>query len=157
MKQWVGGFLFADIRTKVLLIRKDHPTWMRGKLNGVGGSIEHGESALDAMKREFLEETGINIRNWNHFASLSGSNEKGEPWIVYWYVAAITSSKYHPPQVQTGENSEPVHWFSVDSIIDGCNGPIMPNLKWLILMAKANLDGIDRALGFNIQERYKID
>ena len=30
-----------------------------GKYNGIGGHVEQGESALEAAKRELLEETGL--------------------------------------------------------------------------------------------------
>lgn len=53
------GFAFSEDRTHVLLLRKNRPAWQAGKLNGVGGKVEEGEPPLDAMVREFREETGI--------------------------------------------------------------------------------------------------
>ncbi len=45
---------------RVLLIRvpADKGAWA-GKLNGIGGHIEQGESAHDSASREILEETGL--------------------------------------------------------------------------------------------------
>ena len=51
------GFAF-DHRGNVALIQKLRPAWQVGKLNGIGGHIEEGETATEAMVREFREETG---------------------------------------------------------------------------------------------------
>ena len=55
----VVGFMFSVLKSSVVLIKKERPKWQEGKLNGVGGKVEKGESPFDAMKREFLEETGL--------------------------------------------------------------------------------------------------
>lgn len=56
-RRYVLGFLFSEDGSRVLLIWKNRPAWQAGKLNGIGGKIEDGEQPLDAMKREFVEET----------------------------------------------------------------------------------------------------
>lgn len=61
MKQQVLGFLMSRDRRRVALIKKKRPEWMAGKLNGIGGTVEDGESAAEAMSREFREETGVTI------------------------------------------------------------------------------------------------
>lgn len=59
MKHYVVGFYFSNDFEYVVLIQKNRPDWQKGMLNGVGGHIEPNERAIDAMVREFLEETGI--------------------------------------------------------------------------------------------------
>ena len=66
---YVAGFLFSADLSKVLLIRKLKPAWQAGKLNGVGGKVEPGETPTAAMVREFYEEAGGHIYNWKYFAS----------------------------------------------------------------------------------------
>ena len=34
-QEWVAGFLFNDLVDRVVLIRKTHPEWQAGKLNGM--------------------------------------------------------------------------------------------------------------------------
>ena len=60
----------------VLLIRKQRPTWQKGRLNGVGGHVEPGETYLEALIREVKEEVGIETRpeEWRHFATLEGKD-----------------------------------------------------------------------------------
>jgi 8-oxo-dGTP pyrophosphatase MutT (NUDIX family) len=55
--RYVVGFLFSEDESRVLLVWKNRPAWQDGKLNGVGGKIEAGETPLQAMEREFKEET----------------------------------------------------------------------------------------------------
>ena len=171
--RYVAGLLFGNIRSRiaanveVLLIRKSHPSWMKGKLNGIGGHIEQGELAEYAMNREFAEETGLDpidvgSWHWKHFATISGTepDPAKEPWVVYWYTAAIRESRNYP-SFETSNiglaKDEPVAWFNVESIIRRTRDDIMPNLCWLIYMAKACIEGVDRALNFRIEEGYSAE
>lgn len=65
------GFAFSPLGDKVVLIRKHRPRWQAGRLNGVGGHVEEGETPFDAMRREFREETGVWVHDWTHFATLN--------------------------------------------------------------------------------------
>jgi len=69
---YVLGFVFNKSRTKVALIKKNRPEWQAGKLNGIGGKIEENEACVDAMSREFLEETGyfIERNEWRHVLTM---------------------------------------------------------------------------------------
>jgi 8-oxo-dGTP pyrophosphatase MutT (NUDIX family) len=58
IQEYVLGFVFNLDKTKVALMRKTKPEWQRGRLNGIGGKIELGETSITAMHREFKEETG---------------------------------------------------------------------------------------------------
>lgn len=64
-KKYVVGFLFSEDRTVVALIRKNRPDWQKGRLNGIGGKVEDGETYLEAMVREFEEETGVVQQQWD--------------------------------------------------------------------------------------------
>ena len=56
----------------VVLIKKERPKWQKGFLNGVGGKLEKNETALEAMIREFFEETGqmTTADQWIHAGEL---------------------------------------------------------------------------------------
>lgn len=62
----VLGFYFSTDRREVLLIHKNRgPHGMAGRVNGIGGKIE--PSDLDpaaAMRREFEEEAGKTVEDW---------------------------------------------------------------------------------------------
>lgn len=59
MKHFAIGFVFNKTKDKVLLIEKRKPPWQAGHWNGPGGKIEKDETPLQAINREFREETGI--------------------------------------------------------------------------------------------------
>src|SRR5690606_37644269 len=62
---------------RVLLIRKNRPTWQAGKLNGIGGKIERGETPAEAMRREFREEAGLDRTDWQECLTLTGPDWRG--------------------------------------------------------------------------------
>lgn len=62
LQHYVLGLLFGPQyggSEEVLLMRKKRPSWMKGKLNGIGGRVEEDESFDVAMSRELREETGL--------------------------------------------------------------------------------------------------
>lgn len=61
VKRYVLAFVFDEKKENVILIRKNRPEEQRGKLNGLGGKIEEGETPLEAIKREIQEESGLTI------------------------------------------------------------------------------------------------
>ena len=65
--KYVLGFVFNESLDKIALIRKNRPAWQKGLLNGIGGKIEADELTLDAMTREFEEETSCSIDNYKWF------------------------------------------------------------------------------------------
>jgi len=120
MKRYVCGFMFDSKYNEVLLIRKTKPVWQQGKLNGIGGKIESGESPHGAMVREFKEETGIDAPVWHRVCDLSGSD-----WhvIFYWCHGDIHSAK-------ATTNEQPIV-VSAKALPDN----IIPNLSWLVPLA----------------------
>ena len=122
MKHYVVGFLFDG--PFVLLLRKTHPEWQAGRLNGVGGHIEDDESADEAMEREFLEEAGIRIKKWKHFASLSCP----EKYMCHFFMSNYRK-QYGEPRSKTEEKIE---WVCLDDLMDA---EVVPNLRWLVPLA----------------------
>lgn len=126
VQEYVCGFLFSPDRSRVLLIRKRRPAWQAGKLNGVGGKIEPGETAIAAMRREFREETGLQLSDWQHVLTLSGADDagSGREWAGHFFRAFgdVTTARS-----MTDERLE-VH--PARAVPDG----VIPNLRWLIPM-----------------------
>ncbi|WP_300288435.1 NUDIX domain-containing protein [uncultured Desulfovibrio sp.] len=52
-------------------MRRDHPEFQAGKLNGMGGKLEPGETLLDCMAREAVEEAGY-FGDWESCRDDSG-------------------------------------------------------------------------------------
>lgn len=126
--KYVAGFLFRAAGSEVALIRKTKPDWQRGKLNGIGGKVEPRESTVDAMLREFREETGYTETRWTKFCTLSVPQ------------ASITFFKSLYGNVADLKTTpdEHVSWFHVDTILNPprvSSVEVLPNLRWLIPMA----------------------
>lgn len=62
-KTYVGcyGIVYND-QNEVLLIKKAGGAY-KGKLDLPGGGIEYGESVEETLKREFVEEVGLKVKN----------------------------------------------------------------------------------------------
>jgi len=70
MQIYVVGFYFDSESDDVVLIEKKRPAWQAGLLNGVGGHVEKGETALRAIRREFREEAGVEVVAWTHTVTM---------------------------------------------------------------------------------------
>jgi 8-oxo-dGTP pyrophosphatase MutT (NUDIX family) len=87
MKELVCGFLFLR-GNEVVLIQKDKPDWMKGKLNGIGGHVEESDySPLHAMQREWKEETGETRYDWEQFLVIAFRES-----LVYFFKASDSST-----------------------------------------------------------------
>lgn len=62
----VYGILIKD--KKILLIKKSRGAY-KGMFDLPGGGIEFGEKIESALKREFMEETGITIKDYSFFSN----------------------------------------------------------------------------------------
>jgi 8-oxo-dGTP pyrophosphatase MutT (NUDIX family) len=61
--QYVLGFVYDMDCQRVLLIRKNRPASLAGKLNGLGGKVEPTDPTPEhALSREVLEESGVSVR-----------------------------------------------------------------------------------------------
>lgn len=117
---YVLGFLFRSNHSQVALIKKRKPEWQRNKLNGIGGKIEQGEEPTQAMRREFLEETGADVEKWRPYA------------IIRWRGGLIHCFVSHGDFSVTSATVEEVRWYDVSEIP---TLPTIPKLRWLVPLA----------------------
>ncbi|SRR6266498_346577 len=127
-KEYCVGFAF--IRTldgeRVVLIRKKKPEWQNGLLNGVGGKVEDGETARQAMAREFSEEAGVHTRaeDWRSVTEMHFLD-----CVVYCFATVLPDLPSMTPRTMTRE--EIVVLREGSFIKSG----MIPNLLWLVPMA----------------------
>jgi 8-oxo-dGTP pyrophosphatase MutT (NUDIX family) len=130
--QLVVGFAFKIDR--VVLIQKLRPEWQAGHLNGIGGKIEDGECAKDAMVREFEEETGVRVEApyWTWTQTIDFPN--GVKLFCY----ATRLNKFH--QVRTIED-EPVFELPINFVMGLKPHPaldIQSHIRWALDVLKRN-------------------
>ena len=75
MKSYCLGFVFNRNLDKVYLIAKQAPAWQAGFWNCLGGKVEVGESPLEAMRREAVEEAGYSSDSWRYLGRMAGRND----------------------------------------------------------------------------------
>ena len=128
MNKYVTGFLFNSDNNTVCLIKKNRPLWQKGRLNGVGGHIEEGESPKGAMIREFWEEAGERNIDWRQFLLVTGSG-----YELYCFTAKSAGKSLNNIHSVTDEI---IGWYPIESLPDN----ILPNMKWIIPMANYELE-----------------
>jgi 8-oxo-dGTP pyrophosphatase MutT (NUDIX family) len=126
--RYVLGFLFSDDGDGVLLLRKARPEWQEGNYNGIGGHIEEVETDIEAMRREFAEETGVWPEGieWEPTIILDGPD-----FIVYCYRAYSSELISIVDGNTTNMHDEPVEFWPIDHLPENR----IPNLVWLIEMS----------------------
>ncbi len=131
MIKYVAGFLFDEDRNHVALILKNRgPAVLVGKWNAIGGkrttmSAGQTDSSPAAMWREFMEEAGVDIHNWEPFLILRAKGANPE-WQVDFFHAFDTAKL---AQVKTMESESVMVWHLDELPV------VVPNLNWIIPMA----------------------
>ena len=122
-KTYVLGLSFSKLGGWVLLIEKTKPEWQKGLYNGIGGKVEPFEKFIDAMVREYFEETGIQTKpeDWTELGQLDGTG-----WVVAVYY--MFSDVVHEAKTTTEEVVQLVPACELDRY------HVVPNLQWLIPM-----------------------
>jgi 8-oxo-dGTP diphosphatase len=115
--------MFSPTGDHVVLIRKNHPEWQKGKFNGIGGKIADGERSISAMAREFREETGVQTyeADWQELVVIEGPEHRVEFFYAH-------SDKYL--QVSTATDEVVAIQFP-----DALPNNTIFNLNWLIPLA----------------------
>lgn len=126
MINYVCGFLFNENNSQVALIRKIKPEFLAGKLNGIGGKMEEHETPIEAMEREFLEETGVKLpwELWKLKLKLYS------PTNYTMYVFRANSEDVQ--NVKTIEQEEVFVYNTQNLLLPAQNYQLVPNLKWII-------------------------
>lgn len=123
MVKYSLGFAFDKNKEYVILILKNRPIQQKGLLNGIGGKVEFNETPLNSMIREFKEETGVFLEDWNLYCELTNENS----YSVFCYY--IFSDEIFKCKTQTDEKI-----FITDIKKINHKSYCMSNLLWLIFM-----------------------
>jgi 8-oxo-dGTP diphosphatase len=149
MIHYVLGFVFDAGYLQVLLIDKTRPAWMMGKLNGLGGKIERGETPRQAMERELREETGgrlgeVELAPFGRL-HVRGLGDEVVVWLFWGKVRGEFSIALS--RVVTDEGS--IVAMPRDDL---SNWPVLPNLRYLVPMALGCARGFDRTPFYELHE-----
>ena len=109
-----GALIFNEQGEVLLQKRSDDGTW-----GNPGGSLELGESTEDALKREILEETGLEIKNPKFFKLYSGKDgyvkyPNGDE--VYYLNAIYTVTDYSGTLTANDGESLELKFFKLNEV-----------------------------------------
>ena len=114
----VYGLIIED--NKVLLVKKSRGAYT-GKLDLPGGSIEHGEKPEETLKRELLEETNCNIKEyklldansvvveWMHHKKIESMHHIG---IIY----DVKIENHNIKKDADGQDSLGANWYNIEDL-----------------------------------------
>ena len=113
VSQWrpevVGTLMFVVQGDQVLLIHKKTGHGA-GRVNGPGGKVEVGESALQAACRETEEEVGISVSAAWCGAEMRFVEREGPQWLGFAFVALAFSG-----DARASDEADPF-WCPIDEI-----------------------------------------
>lgn len=124
------AFIFNKDHSKVLLMMKNRPEWQKGRVNGIGGKFEEGETGLQCVAREIEEETALVIphKEWIYIGKMKFS----------YGLAEVFTTTYESPESDARQTTdEAIGWFPVDALPNNC----IENLLVLIPFAKLKAEG----------------
>jgi 8-oxo-dGTP diphosphatase len=75
----------------------------------ISGRIEHGEEPFDAVRREIVEESGLDVRVERRPLATYAAKRRGLPMIVILYRAY-----YQSGEVRLSEEHDEAAWLSAD-------------------------------------------
>ena len=111
------GYVLSPDRSRVLMIHRNARPGDQhlGKYNGLGGKIERDEDVVAGMRREILEEAGIECTAMRLRGTISwpGFGRQGEDWLGFVFVITAYSGT---PFERNPEGS--LEWIEVDRILE---------------------------------------
>ena len=79
------GYIFDGDKVLLLYRNKKENDLNEGKYLGVGGHVELGETPLQCIKREILEETGLTPKKTEYLGKIYFLNDAYPPEVMYLY------------------------------------------------------------------------
>lgn len=109
------------------MLRRKHPP-NEGKWNGLGGKIEAGEKALESIRREVMEEAGMDVSGSLRYAGVvswnAGADPTSESRGMHVFVADVGSA--FGGELETPEGT--LAWKPLPWVCDAENESVVSNI-----------------------------
>jgi ADP-ribose pyrophosphatase YjhB (NUDIX family) len=117
LRPWVSVFAFIfNKENEVLLTKRAKPPridhWFPP-----GGMIELGETALTAVKREILEETGVQVNNLRFIDYFDGITYNDDGKVIYHNIVLIFIADYLTGFAQANDDALDLKWIPFKKIL----------------------------------------
>lgn len=112
-----GGVLIFNEKGKILLTKRGAKSKNEiGVWSKPGGEIDFGEKAEDAIKREILEETNLEVEFCGLLPHTDHIIKKDKQhWVAINYIGKADSSKLKNMEP---DKCEKLEWFDIDNLPD---------------------------------------
>ena len=118
VKTHVGAYGVIIKDNKIILVKKARGGY-KGKLDLPGGGMEHTELPEEALKREIMEEAGINITNYK-LLDVVATNIKWEMEPNLWedlhhlgILYTVDTNEYLLKNEADGLDSNGANWYNI--------------------------------------------
>lgn len=122
IKVGAGVVIIKDGKTLLAKRKGAHGSGMWGSM---GGHVDFGESPIETVKREAMEELGVEIGNIE-FAMCMNMIKDGKHYLDVSFTAEIVSGK---PTIGEPEKIETIGWFSLDKLPSPLFPPVQAVLE----------------------------
>jgi ADP-ribose pyrophosphatase YjhB (NUDIX family) len=124
----VGAIIF-DAAGRLLLVRRGHPPGA-GLWSIPGGRVEPGETDVAAVRREVLEETGLEVSVGAFAGTVDRPGLRGATYVIRDYRATVTGGV-----LAAGDDAADARWCAPDDLVrlDITEGLIESLTAWHVL------------------------
>ncbi len=142
MKEYVLVYVEEKQTGSILFLHKNRPAWQANLLNLPGGSIEVGETVLEAAIRELREETGVVVNEQHEYIRQLGKIVDGDSVIhcIAVFIDDLLS-------LTTVEDQIP-EWMQWENVKN--SSKLIPNLKVIIPLMHMKM------LGWEVVDNYRV-
>jgi ADP-ribose pyrophosphatase YjhB (NUDIX family) len=101
-----------------------------------GGKVEPGESLEEALRREVLEETALDVVVEEYAGTVERDAPAGDVFVIHDYRAALAPGA-DPTAVRAADDAADVGWFTPDEVrsLDCVPGLVEALAHWGVLPA----------------------
>ena len=113
-KPCAGGLVINEKKEVLLIKRKRNP--FKGSLDIPAGFADGSETLEEALKREMMEEVGLEVNNYKYFKSAVGDYDyKGiiKKYLCAFFIIKVNSQDY---KMMAGDDAESCRFYNINEI-----------------------------------------
>lgn len=98
---------------RFLLVRRAREP-ARGRYAFPGGRVEAGETLVQAVRREVVEETGAQLSHIEHYVDLELASEQDSRRVEF--ILSVHKADFAGGEIAAGDDAEAAAWLSLDEM-----------------------------------------